>query len=56
MAFVVGMLDDKDHLETLAALAPQAVALWAVRPDYVRARDPQDIVTAARESGIRAQA
>ena len=56
MAFVVGMLDDKDHLETLAAIAPQAVALWAVKPDSPRARDPQDLVTAARELGIRAQA
>lgn len=54
MAFVVGMLEDKDHLETLGAIAPHAMALWAVRPDSPRARDPQDLVTAARELGMRA--
>jgi dihydrofolate synthase/folylpolyglutamate synthase len=54
-AFVFGVLGDKDHLEMLRALAPHAALVAVVRPDSPRARDPRDVLLAARDLGVRAE-
>jgi len=53
-AFVFGVLDDKDHLDMLRALAPRIGSVCAVRPHSGRARDPHDVVLTARELGLNA--
>lgn len=55
VALVFGVLSDKDHLEMLRALAPRVACVLAVRPDTPRARDPGDVVHAARDLGMRAE-
>jgi dihydrofolate synthase/folylpolyglutamate synthase len=56
VALVIGVLADKDHLEMLHELAPAVSEVCVVRPESDRARDPEDVVVAAREVGLRARA
>jgi dihydrofolate synthase / folylpolyglutamate synthase len=50
---VVGVLREKDPLEMLGALgAASAARVVCCRPPSPRARDPEDLATAARELGV----
>jgi dihydrofolate synthase/folylpolyglutamate synthase len=51
-----GVVEDKDHLEILRALAPHTKGVVAVRPQSLRARDPAEVVRSCRELDLVAEA
>ena len=54
--WLVGVKNDKNFHEILAAILPLTTRLYAVAPPEVKATDPEKLVTLARQSNIPAQA
>jgi dihydrofolate synthase/folylpolyglutamate synthase len=50
-----GVLEDKEHLGILQALAAQVEGVVAVRPHSVRARDPAEVVRSCQDLGLVAE-
>lgn len=56
LAVVMGMLADKQYVESIGMIASLCDRFFAVRPDNPRALDPQATAEAARRSGVSAAA
>jgi len=54
--WLVGVKNDKNFQEILAAILPLTTRLYAVAPPEVKATDPEELVTVARRANIPAQA
>jgi len=54
--WLVGVKNDKNFHEILAAILPLTSRLYAVAPPEVKATEPEKLVTVARQSNVPAQA
>ena len=54
--WLVGVKNDKNFHEILAAILPLTTNLYAVAPPEVKATEPENLVTVARQSNVPAQA
>lgn len=56
MHWLVGVKNDKNYHEILAAILPLTTRLYAVAPPAVSATEPEELVAVAREAKVPAQA